>query len=402
MNPTIYKDGLPLDLFKQLRQECPVSLQRDTHNDMDMWVITKQADIDYISKNPKIFSSAQRLALLDEYDGELLELQRTQIIHKDPPEHVKYRRIVRNAFTARAVESLEPFIRDVAKQIVDHVASRGECEFVSEVSAEMPLLLICELMGMPPKDRKKFSDYVDTMLLFLDPTAGISQEQAQEAMTAVFTTGQELAAEHHANPKENVIASLLDGVVEGEALTDDEFCTFVLLLIVGGIETTRTATSHGMRLLMEHPDQLQMLVDDPSLIPGAVEEILRYNASFLAMRRTAMEDVDVGGMQIKKGDKVVLYYVSANHDEDVFGEDAGVFDVTRVQRMEVAKELRTFGIGQHFCLGTHLARKEMVAMFEEIIPRLRNPKLAAPIHYMQSNFISGIREMKISFDAESA
>lgn len=402
MNPRLYKDGLPLDLFRQLLNECPVSRQRDTSNDMDMWVITRQADIDFISKNPKLFSSHERLALPDEFEGELLELQRTQIIHKDPPEHIKYRRIVRNAFTARAVDALEPFIRDVARTIVDRVAGRGECEFVSEVSSEMPLLLICELMGMPTEDRKQFSNYVDIMLDLLDPTSEVDEPEAQEAMMQVFATGQRLAAEHHANPKENVIAALLDGVVEGEALTDEEFCTFFLLLIVGGIETTRTATSHGMRLLMEHPEQLQKLVDDPSLIPGAVEEILRYNPPFIVMRRTAMEDVEVGGQQIRKGDKVMLYYPGANFDEDVFGDDADVFDITRQQRFPVDKEIRTFGIGQHFCLGTHLARKEMVAMFEEIIPRIRNPRLAEPIHFMQSNFVSGIREMKITFDPEQA
>lgn len=181
-----------------------------------------------------------------------------------------------------------------------------------------------------------------------------------------------------------------------------EFVTFFLLLIVGGIETTRTSTSHGMRLLMEHPEQYQMLVDNPELVPDAVEEILRFNPAFIHMRRTAMEDVELNGIQIKKGDKVVLMYDSANHDETVFGDDSEIFDITRAQRMpELRNEHRTFGIGQHFCLGSHLARKEMYIVFEEIVKRIRNPKFVTQPHFAQSNFISGIHTMNISFDIAS-
>lgn len=400
-NPGTYSKGTPFEQFKELRQQCPISQQHDTVNDVNYWAITKREDLDFISKNPKIFSSEEKLAHLEECDDELIALQRTQIINMDPPKHIKYRRIVRNAFTSKAVEALTPFMENTAKEIIDKVVSRGECEFVSEVSAEMPLLVICAVLGMPAEDRIAFSNYVDTMLGVNDPSLGISDEEAMAAMIEIFNYSKVLAEKHRANPQDNVIAALLDGVVEGESLTEEEFSTFFLLLIVGGIETTRTATSQGMRLLMENPDQLQKLVDDPSLIPGAIEEILRFNPSFYAMRRTAMEDVELGGNQIKQGDKVVLYYPSANHDEDVFGDDSGQFDVTRAVRMpELKNEHRTFGVGQHFCLGSHLARKEMVAMFEEIIPRLRNPKFAESVDYLTSNFISGIKEMKITFDPE--
>ncbi len=254
-------------------------------------------------------------------------------------------------------------------------------------------------MGMPPEFRKTFSKHVDIMLGMDDPELGYTREEANQSMMALFETAKGLAAKHRANPQDNVIAALLDGVVEGEHLTEEEFCTFFLLLIVGGIETTRTATSNGMRLLIDNPEQLQKLVDDPSLIPGAVEEILRFNPSFICMRRTAMEDVELNGMQIKKGDKVMLYYSSVNHDEDVFGEDADTFDVTRALHMpDLNNQHRTFGIGQHFCLGSHLARKEMIIMFEEIVARLRNPKLDGQPKIMICNFIAGIKEMKITFD----
>ena len=400
-NPQTYAKGTPFEQFKALRQQCPVSQQHDSVHNVNYWAITKREELDFVSKNPKIFSSEEMLAHLDDCDDELIALQRTQIINMDPPKHIKYRRITRNAFTSRAVDELSPFMEKTAKEIVDKVAARGECEFVSEIAAEMPLLVICTLLGIPLEDRTTFSGYVDTMLGINDPSLGISEDDATAAMIEIFTYSQELATKHKANPKKNVLSALLDGVVEGEHLTDEEFSTFFLLLIVGGIETTRTATSQGMRLLMEHPDQLQKLVDDPSLIPGAIEEILRFNPSFYAMRRTAMEDIELGGNQIKKGDKVILYYPSVNHDEDVFGEDADSFDVTRAVRMpELKNEHRTFGVGQHFCLGSHLARKEMTAMFEALIPRLKNPKFAEPVDYLISNFISGIKVMKISFDPE--
>jgi cytochrome P450 len=257
-------------------------------------------------------------------------------------------------------------------------------------------------MGIPPEDRKIFGHHVDVMLGGLDPTSGITPEDQTASMMAIFEQGNQLAQQHKENPQDNLIAKLIDGTVDGEGLSEMEFVTFFLLLIVGGIETTRTSTSHGMRLLMENPEQYQLLVDNPDMVPGAIEEILRFNPAFIHMRRTAMEDVELGGMQIKKGDKVVLMYDSVNHDEEVFGDDSEIFDVTRAQRMpDLRNEHRTFGVGQHFCLGSHLARKEMTIVFTEIVKRIRNPKFAGPPKLLQSNFMSGIPEMPITFDMAS-
>ena len=385
--------------FRQSRDSLQEAAFEQLTSVREMKAFQIEDYLDFISKHPKIFSSYERLAILEEMEGELLDLQRTQIIHMDPPDHIKHRRIVRNAFTARAVDSLEPFIRQHIRELMDKVAPQGECEFVSEVSAEIPMLVICELMGIPPEDRKIFGDHVDTMLGGMDPTLDISEEEQTASMMAIFEQGTRLAQKHRENPQDNLIAKLLDGTVDGEGLSEMEFCTFFLLLIVGGIETTRTATSHGMRLLIEHPDQYQWLVEHPEGVPGAVEEILRFNPSFMYMRRTAMEDVELGGMPIKKGDKVILCYESANHDEEVFGDDAEVFDIRRAERMpELRNEHRTFGVGQHFCLGSHLARKEMTIVLDEIVRRIRNPQFQAPPKYLQSNFISGIREMPISFE----
>jgi cytochrome P450 len=210
-----------------------------------------------------------------------------------------------------------------------------------------------------------------------------------------------LAEQHKENPKDDIIGALLNGKEGDMGLTEDEFCWFFLMLIAAGNESTRTITSHGMRMLMEHPDQLQYLVDNPEKIVDACEEMLRYNTAFILMRRTATEDVEVAGQQIKKGDKIILHYHTVNHDETVFGDDAMEFDVRRVERMpDLYKEHRAFGVGQHFCLGSHLARLELRIIMEEIIPRLRNPSLAGEITYTRSALVNGIKRMDITFDPE--
>jgi cholest-4-en-3-one 26-monooxygenase len=405
MNPMTYVEKIPFESFSTLRQQCPVSFQSGAaENGGDFWAITKRDDLDFVSKNPAKFSSSENLAHPQPGgdDPESLEIMRQLIINMDPPNHIKYRRVVRNAFTAKSVDALEPLMREFAKNIIDEVAPRGECEFVSEVSAEMPLFVISALMDMPMEKRQVFSGLVDIMIGMDDPELNVSAEDGQLAAAQIFEIAMELAAKHKADPKGGtVINALLNGVVEGESLDEFEFCTFFLILIAGAVETTRTATSQGMRLLMEHPEQHQMLIDNPGMIPDAVEEILRFYPPFIHMQRTATEDIQVGEMDIKKGDLVKLFYPSVNHDPELFGDDAEVFDITRTQRMsDLKNQHRTFGVGQHFCIGSHLARKELCVMFEEIIPRLRNPKLAGNPHNLVSNFIPGIKKMQITFDAQ--
>ena len=405
MNPMTYHERIPFEAFAILRQQCPVSYQTGAaEHARDFWAITKRDDLDFVSKNPDKFSSSANLAhpTSGGDDPESLELMRQLIINMDPPQHIKYRRVVRNAFTFKAVDALEPLMRQSAKNIVDKIAASGECEFVSQVSAEMPLFVICALMEMPAEKRQTFASLVDIMIGMDDPELDVSVEAGQLAAAQIFEIAMELATSHKADPKGGtVISALINGVVEGETLNEFEFCTFCLILIAGAVETTRTATSQGMRLLIEHPEQHQMLIDDPSMIPDAVEEILRFYPPFIHMQRTATEDITVGGMEIKQGDLVKLFYPSVNHEPEVFGADAEIFDITRTRRMpDLKNQHRTFGVGQHFCIGSHLARKELCIMFEEIIPRLRNPRLIGAPHNLVSNFIPGIKKMKIAFDPE--
>ncbi len=398
-DPESFRDGIPRDFYKAMRREEPLFWQDDPDTGVGHWVVTKRDHLDFVSKNPQLFSSAARSSLPQEMRDDQIEQQKFIMLNMDPPDHLKYRRIVNKAFVPKVVESKLSHIRELAKAIIDKVAHKGRCEFVSEVAAELPLQVICELMGVDQEDRHMIFETTNIMIGADDPDLSTSEEDGVNASMEIYMYGYKLLETHRTNPEQydDLVSMLIDGTVDGEHLSDDEFAAFFLLLIVAGNETTRTVTANGMKLLIEHPDQLQELVDNPSLIPNAVEEILRHEPAVMQFRRTAMEDVELDGKLIKKGDKVLLEYPSANCDEQYF-ESPEEFNIHRKD----AKEHRTFGIGEHFCLGSHLARLELQVMFEEIIPRLRNPKLDGPPNRLRSFFLNSTKEMWITFDPEQS
>jgi cytochrome P450 len=403
LDPDTYAEGMPYGKLAEIREAGPVVKLEDPITGVPYWAVTQIAEMDHVSKNPLLFSSAARSAFPMEYDQDMVDGIHSQtIINMDPPQHQKVRRIVRNAFTPKRVESYAPKFREHAKRIVDAVAKKGSCEFVEEVAAELPLIGILELLGVPLEDRKKFFEWTNTMIFADDPDMAVGEQEGQLASLEVIQYALDLAAKHRENPMDNITGALLDAKLEGEHITEDMFGWMFILILVGGNESTRTVIAQGMRLLMEHPEQLQYLVDNPDKISNACEEILRYNTAFISMRRTATEDTELAGQQIKKGDKVILHYHAANHDKTVFGDDAMEFDVTRAERMpDLYNQLRSFGIGQHFCIGTHLARLELNTMFEEIIPRLRNPKFVGKPKFVRSFFVNAMKELNITFDPES-
>lgn len=395
--PETFMGGQPREVYRYLRNEEPVYWHEDPAQGVGFWAITRQADLDYVSKNPQLFSSHARSCLLNESEEEQLELMRTMLINMDPPQHLNYRRLVRSAFTPKAVDAYEERFREVAKQIVDEAVADGRCEFVEEIAAELPLIAICELMGVPLEHRKRLFELTNIMLGMDDPELSTSEEDGQNAAAEMYMLALELAAAHKVKPHNDIVDVLLTGTVDDEPLSEEDFCNFFLMLIVAGNETTRTVTSHGMRLLIENPEQYQMLVDDPSKLEDAIEEFLRYNPAVIAFRRTAMEDCEIAGQPIKKGDKIQLFYGAASSDEKVF-TDPDAFDITRNAREDVRNEHRAFGIGQHFCLGSHLARLELTVVFEEVLRRIRNPQLDGEVRWLRSNFINGIKAMPIRFD----
>lgn len=395
VNPDSFKDSVPNHWFKELRSEQPVYWHEDPSSGVGFWVITRYADLEYISKHPELFSSWQKSCLFPEHTPEELEGLRIMMLNMDPPQHIAYRRIVNKAFQPKVVEARLKNLKEVAQSILDKVAPRGECDFVNEVAAPLPLQVICDLMGVAPQDQKMIFDNTNTMVFADDPDMQTTPEEGMIAAAEIYAYGMKLLEEHKKNPTDSLTGWLVDGKVDGESLTEGEFCSFFLLLLVAGNETTRTVTVNGMKLLLEHPEQLQMLVDNPALIPNAIEEMLRFEPAVIQFRRTAMQDVVISGQQIRKGDKVVMYYPSANRDEAVF-TDPDRFDITRKN----AGSHHAFGIGEHYCLGSHLARLELNVIFNEVLPRLRNPKFKSAPKRLRSNFINGVKEMLITFDPE--
>lgn len=404
LDPDLYAAGNHHRKLQELREQAdaPIIKIEDPLMGVPYWAVLEREHADYIAKNPAIFSSEKRLIVPAEYDDDTIAMQTNMLVNMDPPKHGKYRRIARNAFTPKAVESYKDTFAKYAREIVDAVASKGHCEFITEVAAELPLMAILDLCGVPKEDRSKFFTWTNQMIFQQDEEFGGDdpEAQAQEAAANIYLYAGELAKKHAETPLSNIVGALLDGKVEDEKLSEDEFQIFFLMLVSAGNESTRSVIAHGMRLLMEHPDQLQLLVDHPELIPGACEEILRYNPAFVAMRRTVMQDTEVAGIQMKEGDKLLLHWHLINQDDKVFDQPIE-FDITRAQRMpELSREHRAFGVGVHFCLGAHLARMELQLMFEEIIPRLRNPQFAEPVKYVRDYFVNSIKEMKITFDPE--
>lgn len=403
LDPDIYIQGNHHAVFAEVREKSGgLAYIEDPLTGVPYWAVMKRSVADYVCKNPLLFSSQAKTILPKEMPEEEIALSRLMLVNMDPPEHVKYRRIVRNAFTPKTVQSYKARFREVARDTIDAVAAKGECEFVTEVAAELPLIAIMSLCGIPMTDKQQFFNWTNTMIFTEDEdmSGGEGAVAAQAAAIEVYAYAAQLAEQHKTQPLTDIVGALLDGTVNDEKLTAEEFQLFFLMLIAAGNESTRSVIAHGMRLLMEHPEQMQKLIDDPSLIPYAVEEILRYNPAFVQMRRTVMEDIELHGQHLKAGDKMVINWQAINHDPDIF-EDPETFDVTRFKnKPELANQHRAFGNGEHFCIGAHMSRLEMQVMFEELIPRLRNPEFARPVEYVRDYFVNGIKTMPITFDAQ--
>ena len=389
----VFERGVPHAWFRLLRREAPVHWHEEPHGS-GYWCITRYHDLKAVSRDPATFSSELGGTLLRDIDPAGLPLMRQIMLNMDPPRHVKYRRLVQKGFTPRLVGKQEAHIRELARRIVDRVAPRGECEFVSEVASELPMQVICEMVGVPEEDRRRIYDLSNLLIGFDDPEYQKSREQGMQASIEMFVYASKLAARAKAEPHDDLVTALVEGEVDGERLSERDYNSFFLLLSVAGNETTRNMTTHGIRLLMEHPDERAKILRDLSLVPTATEEILRYNPPVMYFRRTALADTEIRGQKIRRGEKVALYYPSANRDEDVFPEPDR-FDVTRAPNDHLA-----FGIGEHFCLGASLARLELHLLFEEVLRRMPDMEPAAPIRLLRSNFIDGVKEMRVRYTPE--
>jgi cholest-4-en-3-one 26-monooxygenase len=388
-----YIQAVPHDQFRRLRAEAPVFRHLDPESRDGYWALTSHADVVFVSRNPELFSSHEKTAMINEFPQEQIDQQRMFMLNQDPPDHTKLRQLVNRGFTPRMIAKLEERIQQTCDDIVAQAVAKGEGDFVTMCAAELPLIVIAELMGVPLEDRHKVFDWSNRMVGGEDPEYAVSDEERLDAATEMWNYASSLAeVKRQEEIKDDIVSKLITPDEAGNVLSELEFDLFFMLLAVAGNETTRNAISGGMQALIENPEQWQKLKADPSLIPSAADEIVRWVTPVNVFRRTAMQDVEVGGVTIKKGEKVLIYYTSANRDETVF-ENPDVFDVTR----EPNPHIGFGGGGPHFCLGRHLAKLELECLFRSLIEQCDHIELISGPRRLRSNFINGIKEMTVKF-----
>jgi cytochrome P450 len=377
-----------------------VSWHEEPAPNAGFWAVTRYDDLVDVHADWQTYSSERGAVALEELDEEQLEIRKS-MLETDPPRHRELRNICNKRFSARSVAQYSDFIRDVARQALDEALQREEFDFVLDVAKELPIRFLCSIFTVPQDDAPRLIEWGDSLIGHQDPdysAAVVDRVDTEEFKYLPFRSPTahdvfEYAAQERDRrldePRDDIITALTVAQREG-TLSEREYLNYFSLLMIAGNETTRHTISHGMLALMQHPDQLERLREDPSLIATATEEILRWATPVLHFRRTATRDTELRGQRIREGDKVVTWYISANRDEEQF-PDPYRFDVGRRPNEHV-----TFGPGgPHFCLGAHFARLETRILFEELLPRLRSIELTGPVTRMRSNFVNGIKRMPV-------
>jgi cholest-4-en-3-one 26-monooxygenase len=398
IDPDTFEDGLPLEQFAVMREQAPVFWHPQPGSWGDgFWVVTRHADVVEVSRLPEVFSSYERGALLstgsEQDEDQALQMTRMLMLNMDPPEHSALRNIVQRAFTPRTIRALEARLQEFADDIVDRALAKGEGDFVKDVAAELPLLAICELIGIPAEDRTKIFDLSNRLIGFDDPEFTTSVDDAHVASMEMYGYANELAEQRQKEPKEDIITRLLQAEVDGGNLTVEQFDLFFLLLSVAGNETTRNAITHGMYGFFQNPDQWETFKTERPL-ETAVEEIIRWGTPVMQFQRTALSDYELSGQTIKKGDRVAIYYSAANRDETAL-PGADLFDIKRADNEHIAFG----GGGPHFCLGANLARAEIRILFDTIANRMPDISQAGEPRMLRSAFINGIKELPVRYTA---
>jgi len=400
-DPDNYVEHLPLEWFRRLREEAPVVWHPERSPNAGFWAVTRYDDLTAVHMDWATYSSELGAVALEELDPEQLEIRRS-MLETDPPRHTALRKICSKRFSARGVGVYEDWIREVAQGVLDRALERDEpFDFVAAISRELPIRFLCSIFTVPQDDAPQLISWGDKMIANQDPdlSAAVVDRVDTEAYRLlpfrspvaldVFAYADRQRDERLTEPSDDVIQALVTAQSEG-ALNEREYHNYFSLLMIAGNETTRHTISSGMLALLDHPEQLRLLQDEPERIAVAVEEILRWATPVLHFRRTAARDAELRGRPIKAGDKVVTWYISANRDPEVF-RDPDTFDVTRTPNEHV-----TFGPGgPHFCLGAHLAKLETRILFQELLPRLDTIELTGSVERIRSNFVNGIKRMPV-------
>jgi cytochrome P450 len=388
LDPASFAHGQPHDQFRWLRDNAPV-FRHPEPDGPGFWVVTRYDDVRAVGRDPATFSSVPTTMIPDPATGfDFGDHQ--MMLMSDPPHHTRLRRTINRQFTPRAAERLRPRVRELARRIVDAVIERGECDFVTDVAGEMPSFVIAELLGLPLDDGRRLYQLTET--IHAAPES-LPEGAALGAVLEMFNYARDVAEEKRRNPTDDLASALVTSDVDGEPLDDVDFNLFFILLVDAGGDTTRNLVGGGLVALFEHADERRRLqADTDGMMSAAIEEMLRWVSPVIYMRRTAMRDVSLADTDIAAGDKVVMYYGSANRDERAFASPDR-FDISRQPNDHVAFG----GGGPHFCLGAHLARIEIHELLSEVLTRMPDLEPAGPAEWLPSNFISGPRHLPVTF-----
>ena len=394
-DPDLYVDRVPIEEFAELRRTAPVwwNAQRRGSagfDDEGFWAVSRHADIMAISKNSDLFSSYENLALIRLHEGiprEQVEMQRVILLNMDPPEHTKVRAIVSRGFTPRSVANMRDSLRERAERIVATALREGTGDFVTEVASELPLQAIADLIGVPQEDRKKIFQWSNQMIGSDDPEFG---DAGMIASMEILAYAMQMAEDRRVNPRDDIVTKLVNAEIDGEHLSADQFGYFVLMLSVAGNETTRNAISHGMLAFFDNPDQWELFkAERPET---AADEVIRWGTPITAFQRTALADTELGGQHIKEGDRLGLFYRSANFDEEVFDHPER-FDITRSPN----PHLGLGGMGAHYCLGASLAKMEIGLIFNAIADAMPDIRQAGEPERLRSGWVNGMKRLPVTY-----
>ncbi|TWF95547.1 cytochrome P450 [Saccharopolyspora dendranthemae] len=401
-DPDLNLDGVPHEQFAALRSAAPIcwveqvpearaGMSQESGN--GYWALTKHADVAAVSRNTKLFSSHENGVIIrnpETATRESVEPSKVVIINQDPPEHTQLRKIISRGFTPRAIGALEEALGERARRIVGEAVETGGGNFVDQIASQFPLEVIGDMLGIPAEDRRKIFDWTNQMTGSDDPDLARADHDPEAAAAEVLMYSMVLAADRRENPREDIVTKLVKADVDGRGLTDDEFGFFVIALAVAGNETTRNATSHGMNAFFDNPEQWRLWKDER---PGTMmDEVVRWATPVTSFQRTALEDTELSGVEIKKGQRVGLFYASANYDDDVF-TDPLTFDISR----DPNPHLGFGGHGAHYCIGANLARMEIRQIFDAVADLAPDISRAGEVARLRSGWLNGIKELPVSY-----